>query len=374
MKIFTPHFTLGLVAAAVVTLTACGGGGGGSTSPSAPVGTTPVTPTVLDGLIQNALVCVDSNNDGVCQATEIQGRTDVNGKVTLNIPTADLASAKLVAMIGTDATDADTGPVKTAYTLRTSAGKHSVISPLTNALQTKLDLDKTKTFEVAEAEVRTELGLNTAISVTDNFIEKRDHGTEAERAVYKTVSDKAREQVLKLQKTSDDLRKLNCRTSSEEHGGDSEDDYIRKILVSSETKVKSILDTDDSVKAACRATTFSKTCDDAIKAKVEALTPAILNCAPSANTPVTPTPTPTSTPTPTPVVSAVNGKALYSANTCFACHGTPPSSQKVLNGANNPDRILSAINSNTGGMGMYSGKLNPQQLTDMAAYLATPGI
>lgn len=72
--------------------------------------------------------------------------------------------------------------------------------------------------------------------------------------------------------------------------------------------------------------------------------------------------------------SAVNGKALYASNSCSACHGAPPSTQKVLNGANKPNTILSAINGNTGGMGMYSGKLTTQQLADIAAYLATPGI
>lgn len=100
MKISTSHFTSGLITAAVVTLTACGSGGGSGVGSPA---TTPVSTTVMDGLIKDALVCVDSNSNGVCDAGEIQGHTDANGKVTLDIPTADLATAKLVAMIGTDA-------------------------------------------------------------------------------------------------------------------------------------------------------------------------------------------------------------------------------------------------------------------------------
>ena len=51
------------------------------------------------------------------------------------------ARRKLVAMIGTDAIDADTGPVKTAYTLTAPAGKHEVISPLTTMVQAKIDSD-----------------------------------------------------------------------------------------------------------------------------------------------------------------------------------------------------------------------------------------
>ena len=117
MKTLTPYFRLGLVTAAVAALTACGGGGGGSPD-KAPVATTPISTTVMDGLIQNALVCVDSNNNGQCEASEAQGRTDARGRVTLNMATADLASAHLIAKIGLDAVDSDTGPVKTAYTLQ----------------------------------------------------------------------------------------------------------------------------------------------------------------------------------------------------------------------------------------------------------------
>jgi mono/diheme cytochrome c family protein len=79
-----------------------------------------------------------------------------------------------------------------------------------------------------------------------------------------------------------------------------------------------------------------------------------------------------------PVVnSAANGKVLYTSNSvlsCAGCHGTPPSIQKVLNGANRPTVILDAINQNAGGMGMYAGKFSTQQLNDMAAYLATPNL
>jgi mono/diheme cytochrome c family protein len=72
-------------------------------------------------------------------------------------------------------------------------------------------------------------------------------------------------------------------------------------------------------------------------------------------------------------VSAANGKALYASNGCGGCHGTVPASMNVLAGANNPGVIQSAINSNFGGMGKYSG-LTSQNLADIAAYLATPNI
>lgn len=70
--------------------------------------------------------------------------------------------------------------------------------------------------------------------------------------------------------------------------------------------------------------------------------------------------------------SATNGKALYASN-CGSCHGVPPAGQTVLRGASNPTLIQGAITGNRGGMGMLSG-LTGQNLVDIAAYLATPGI
>ena len=75
---------------------------------------------------------------------------------------------------------------------------------------------------------------------------------------------------------------------------------------------------------------------------------------------------------PASVTSATNGKALYASNGCGACHGAVPATLKVLNGANSPSVIQSAIGS-VSGMSGYSG-LSSQNLADIAAYLATPTI
>jgi trimeric autotransporter adhesin len=75
-----------------------------------------------------------------------------------------------------------------------------------------------------------------------------------------------------------------------------------------------------------------------------------------------------------------NGKVLYNqivSNTSCSnsgCHGTDPTlgKNKINNGKNNPTLILSAINANTGGMGVYKGVFTTAQLTDIAAYIANP--
>jgi mono/diheme cytochrome c family protein len=72
------------------------------------------------------------------------------------------------------------------------------------------------------------------------------------------------------------------------------------------------------------------------------------------------------------VTSAITGKALYASNSCGGCHGTPPSSLNVLNGANNLTVIQNAITS-IGAMNRYAN-LTAQNLADIAAYLATPNL
>ena len=68
--------------------------------------------------------------------------------------------------------------------------------------------------------------------------------------------------------------------------------------------------------------------------------------------------------------SATAGKALYTGNACFACHGTPPSTQKVLNGAN----LTTLTNAFTSVSDMRGYSFTSQQLLDLNAYLKTPNI
>ena len=60
------------VAFMLLVLSACGGGGGGGSSSYADgtptAKTKPTTITVIDGYIQDAIVCVDKNTNGSCDA------------------------------------------------------------------------------------------------------------------------------------------------------------------------------------------------------------------------------------------------------------------------------------------------------------------
>ncbi len=175
MKYPLKPFVFSLLTALGAVLVACGGG---SSSPPS-IAMTTINTTVMDGLIQGAKVCVDSNNNGHCEQDEIFGITDSNGNVTLSIPTADLASASLLAIVGNGARDADTGDVTTTYTLKNPAGQLTVISPLTNMVRAKMDAEHV-TLAIAENFVQTQTGLT--VSVMGNYIANRAQPAYAQAA------------------------------------------------------------------------------------------------------------------------------------------------------------------------------------------------
>ena len=73
---------------------------------------------VIDGPIKGALVRLDANNNGVCELGETQGTTAADGSVTLSMPAADAGKYPVLALVDTDAVDADNGPVTIAFSLR----------------------------------------------------------------------------------------------------------------------------------------------------------------------------------------------------------------------------------------------------------------
>jgi mono/diheme cytochrome c family protein len=78
--------------------------------------------------------------------------------------------------------------------------------------------------------------------------------------------------------------------------------------------------------------------------------------------------------------NAAAGKTAYnlviSGQSCASCHGVPGSqpTSLILSAANADVVLNSAILNNVGGMGVLSGRYTQQQILDITAYLATPGI
>jgi trimeric autotransporter adhesin len=171
MKTQLKWMSLALANAALISLAGCGGGGGGGDT--APVASTPpvptttaVTTTVLDGAIKNATVCMDKNSNGACDPGEVQGKTDVAGNVTLAVPNADVDKFPLLAIVGTDAVDADHGTVTVAYTMSAPASKAALISPLTHLVQEAV---ASTGLTVAEAESAVQSSTGITASLFQDF-------------------------------------------------------------------------------------------------------------------------------------------------------------------------------------------------------------
>jgi len=179
-----PRSAIGLAAALICSglLVACGGGGGGDGGsgngpltdatlpgdqgnvnvdpPAATMASVPVT--VIDGPIKNAVVCLDVNLNGGCDADEPTGKTGDDGKVTLQVPQADVGKYPIVAVVGTDAVDRDHGPVTQPFTMRAPASRTSIVSPLTTLVQAQVDAAGVSVDQAA-ALVQSQLGLSQSV-------------------------------------------------------------------------------------------------------------------------------------------------------------------------------------------------------------------
>ena len=168
-----------------LTLAACGGGGGGSSdSPPAPAPDTKVTlagTVVVDQAIRNAVVCMDLNSNGTCDASEpASARTGADGAYTLTydpaqVSAAQAAAASLIAAMvpgplndsntTIDAADATEGNTAKRYVLRQVPGKAGQINPLTTLVATGVAEGMT------EASARRNAALQLAIAEAkiDNY-------------------------------------------------------------------------------------------------------------------------------------------------------------------------------------------------------------
>jgi HAMP domain-containing protein len=181
---------LWLAAGTVTLVAACGGGDSPApvqppvvtpapTPAPPPVPTTGVNVTVIDGPISNARVCFDVNGNGGCDAGEPGGVTDAAGKVTILIPTDSVGKYAVVAVVGTDAVDADTGPVNAPFTLLAPADKASVVSPLTTLVQ---HLVQTNGLTSAAAEQQIKGMTALSVSMFDDYTQMRASSADSANA------------------------------------------------------------------------------------------------------------------------------------------------------------------------------------------------
>jgi ribosome-binding protein aMBF1 (putative translation factor) len=152
---------IGAVAAAAATLvvTACGSGGGGT---SAEPTTMQLSVSVMDGAIEGAAVCQDKNNNGLCDAGEPSASSDASGKAVLTIATADTGKYAMLAIVDTNAKDADeSAKVATRYTMQAPKDAPGLVTPLTTLVQTAIERTGASTKDAA-AVLQQQLNLSNS--------------------------------------------------------------------------------------------------------------------------------------------------------------------------------------------------------------------
>ena len=154
---FKPSLAMSLIAVAV--LTACGGGGGGNTAAA----TVSLAGVVADGYITGAKVCLDKNENSVCEDGEPSAPTLAGGAYTIaGITAGDEAKYPIVAEVPATATDPDsTAADKTvgkAFVLTAPKG-NTTITPLSSLVHHELQANAALSAASAAANVKAAMAI-----------------------------------------------------------------------------------------------------------------------------------------------------------------------------------------------------------------------
>jgi hypothetical protein len=129
----------------------------------------PTEPYLSSGYYQGAVVCIDANNNGKCDARETQARTGSKGEFTI----AGSAAAGLIADIGAGTTNSATGAkVGARLVLRASPGQVAeygraiVISALSSEVQRSVEANGSD-YSTEKQHLATRLGTTSDKILTD---------------------------------------------------------------------------------------------------------------------------------------------------------------------------------------------------------------
>ncbi|CAH0441069.1 hypothetical protein [Ralstonia pseudosolanacearum] len=142
----SPVLKAGIFSAALLVLSGCGGGGDGGSAAAGVGGSTSTQPTLtgkaIDGYLVNAKVCVDLNDNNVCDAGEPQGKTDQAGNYSLAFD-GDVTGKKLLVLVTPDTRDLSRPnyvfPAAFALTASIDGTSGQNVTPLTTMQQSLME-------------------------------------------------------------------------------------------------------------------------------------------------------------------------------------------------------------------------------------------
>ncbi|QND87095.1 Uncharacterized protein ChrSV_4877 [Chromobacterium vaccinii] len=167
------------VTSSALLLSACGGGGGDSGTPSTPPAPTQqVSGKAIDGYLVGATVCLDLNDNGVCDPGEPSTTTQADGSYSL--PVNGTVTGKKLLVVVTPATKDLSRPGYTfpaSFSLSTilsdTANQH--VTPLTSMVAAQMEAGLSRS--AAEQNVTTLLG--GSVDLNGDYIAGQDQATSA---------------------------------------------------------------------------------------------------------------------------------------------------------------------------------------------------
>jgi hypothetical protein len=167
-----------LVTGIALALAACGSSNSSDNEVEGEaVGSSSFSGTVADGYLKDARVCLDLNENKVCDDGEPSAISTDGGEFTLDAVTdVQLATYSLVVEVIaglTEDEDEPGVPIDKAYSMTAPAG-YDFVSPLTTMVKQELEEnegDVSFTLEHAEAAIQTKLG--TTLDLSEDYVEAK---------------------------------------------------------------------------------------------------------------------------------------------------------------------------------------------------------
>ncbi|WP_234497665.1 hypothetical protein [Vibrio maritimus] len=174
------------------------------------------TITVIDGYLENALVCVDRNNNGVCDEGELIGSTNSNGQFT--IPTADQDYPVIIRSIAGQTKDLDRiGYLTQSYEM-TASSSSSVVTPFTTLANAN---------DMSVEDLAAELEFDESV-ISGDYVSLKQDADQSKDAIMAHALARSLVQELPTESANingDELKKTaeDINSAIEEHYGHSND-------------------------------------------------------------------------------------------------------------------------------------------------------
>ncbi|GGD36130.1 hypothetical protein GCM10012288_07640 [Malaciobacter pacificus] len=156
----------------IFILSGCGGGTS-SSSTVKDINTQVITGKVADGYIVGANVCLDLNQNEICDENEPKTKSVNGGQYTLNIDkNIDISKYSFIVEVPVGAIDEDDNlPIQKPYILSAPKGETAFISPVSTLIKS-IQTDENLTLEQAKEKYKLQVGINdSSLDILDNYID-----------------------------------------------------------------------------------------------------------------------------------------------------------------------------------------------------------